>query len=296
LESIDRLNLAVRYIEENLHGDIHYDEISRIALSPISSFQRFFFLTVGMPLSEYIRRRRLSRAADDLRGTEEKIIDIACKYGYDSPDAFSVAFKRTYNVTPSAVRQEKLSLEPFHRLYFELSVRYIKGGNSKVKKITELVAHVNEVEIFEMPELMLIGKEIRYGGKLKFLGNRAPELWSICVEDGSLAAIGELPSLIPNALIGWNGNYTPNDDETFSYIVGAFVPIGTTVPRGYACRILPATLVAKGIYGTGYEMIETYKSWGYTQNYDLFGWNGELYFSDDPDPMKWSQITPVRKV
>jgi AraC-like DNA-binding protein len=293
LEPIDRLNQAIYYIEENLCADIDYNEISKITLSPITAFQRFFYLTTGLALSEYIRRRKLSCAAHDLQNTDFKVIDIAYKYGYESPDAFSVAFKRLYNIAPSTARQSDIKLEPFHRLYFELSVKYIKG-DVIVKKITELVANVNDVEIFEMPELMLIGKEIRYGGKLDFLGNRAPELWDLCIEDGSLDVIRALPSLIPNAIIGWNGNYT-SEDETFSYIVGAFVPLGTPVPRGYACRILPATFVAKGIYDTGYAMIDTYKSWGYTQNYDLFGWNGELYFKDDPSPIKWSQITPVKK-
>jgi len=163
-----------------------------------------------------------------------------------------------------------------------------------MKSISELRSHVDEVEIVAMPEVMLIGKEIRYGGTLEFLGNRAPELWQVCIEDGSLEVLRKLPSLIPDALIGWNGNFT-KEDGTFSYIVGAFVPRATPVPCGFACRILPATLVAKGIYDTGYAMVETYKSRGYTQNYDLLGWNGELYFKDDPCPTKWSQLTPVKK-
>mgnify|MGYP000873578339 CR=1 FL=1 len=165
-----------------------------------------------------------------------------------------------------------------------------------MKKISELKANVPEVEICEMPDIMLVGREIRCGGTLGFLGNRAPELWDVCIQDGSLEVIKKLPSVIPHALLGWNGNYTEGDDQTFSYIVGALVPLGTPVPKGYACRILPATLVAKGIYGTGYAMIEVYKRWGYTQNYDLYGWNAELYFDSDPDPLQWSQLSPVRRI
>lgn len=135
MEPIDRLNKAIHYIEENLHGNVDYREISKITLSPISAFQRFFCLTTGIALSEYIRRRKLSRAANDLLNTNEKIIDIAMKYGYDSADAFSVAFKRTYNVSPSFVRQNKMSLEPFHRLYYTLSIKHIKG-DAKMKRIT----------------------------------------------------------------------------------------------------------------------------------------------------------------
>jgi predicted transcriptional regulator YdeE len=161
-----------------------------------------------------------------------------------------------------------------------------------MKKINELKANINEVEIFEMPEVKLIGKEIRCGG---VLGNRAPELWDICIKDGSLDVIKALPSVVPNALLGWSGNYT-EEDKLFSYIVGVFTSADTVVPKGFAWRSLPATLVAKGIYNTGYSMVEVYKKMGYTQNYELRGWNSEIYFyKDDPEPFrKWSQLTPVR--
>ena len=113
MESIDRLNHAIHYIEQNLCGTVDYNEISKITLSPISTFQKFFCLTTGMALSEYIRRRKLSCAANDLLNTNEKIIDIAFKYGYESADAFSVAFKRTYHISPSFARQNQVNLERF---------------------------------------------------------------------------------------------------------------------------------------------------------------------------------------
>ena len=135
MESIDRLNRAIHYIEENLQGYVNYNEISKITLSPISAFQRFFCLTTGMALSEYIRRRKLSCAAGDVLNTDEKIIDIAVKYGYESADAFSVAFKRAYSVSPSFARRNQVALEPFHRLYYTLSIKYIEG-DAKMKRIT----------------------------------------------------------------------------------------------------------------------------------------------------------------
>lgn len=134
MESIDRLNNVIHYIEENLCDEINYNEICKITLSPISSFQNFFYLTTGIALSEYIRRRKLYLAAYDLKNTKNKIIDIALKYGYKSPDAFNVAFKRAYNVTPSTARKENMEIEPFHRLYFDLSIKYIEGGFYFMKK------------------------------------------------------------------------------------------------------------------------------------------------------------------
>lgn len=160
-----------------------------------------------------------------------------------------------------------------------------------MKKISELVANVNEVEICEMPEVKLIGKEMRGGG---VLGNTAPELWKLCFEDGSIDVIRNLPSIIPKSLLGWNGNYTAEDDS-YSNIVGILAPLDTPVPKGFTFRILPGTLVAKGIFGQGYSMIEVYKKMGYTQNYELRGWNAEIYFDDDPNHDTWTNMSPVRK-
>ena len=306
MESINRLNQAIRYIEDNMRTGIDYNEISKITLSPISTFQRFFCLSTGMSLSEYIRRRKLSCAAFDLQNTSDKIIDIALNYGYDSADAFSVAFKRMYNITPLAARQDKVELQPFDRLYFDLSVKYIRGGTT-VKNITNLVPNINEVEIFEMPTTMLVGREIRTLGDIAILGsdddfngqlptglkgNRAPELWQACVEDGSLDVILKLPSIIPNIIIGWTGDFSENNSA--SYVVGALVPFGTPIPLGYACRILPATLVAKGVHGTAYPaVIEVFEGWGYKHNAQC-NWWGEVYFRDDPGP-SWSALVPIVK-
>ncbi len=154
-----------------------------------------------------------------------------------------------------------------------------------MKKINEIVANSNEVEIFEMPEMKLIGREIRCGGP-DFLRNKENELWEIILEDGLFEIIKNLPSLIPKAFMAWTGNYT-HEDGTFSYIIGKFVPMDTPIPKGFTARLLPSTLVVKGIYGQGYSMTETYEKWGYTNNYEIYGWNAELVFEDDPDEHDW---------
>ncbi|HWT73514.1 MAG TPA: effector binding domain-containing protein [Mobilitalea sp.] len=172
-----------------------------------------------------------------------------------------------------------------------------------MKKINEMTANIDEVEIFEMPQMKLVGREVRCGGP-DFLRNKASELWEIILEDGSFEIIKNLPSIIPGAMMAWTGNYT-EEDETYSYIIGKFVPFDTQVPKGFSGRILPETLVAKGIYGQGYSIINTYKSWGYTKNYELFGWNAEVVFEDDPDihdwehfceKKQWTNISPVKKL
>ena len=84
MEWIDRWNQAIGYIEEHLTQDVDYEEAARIACCSQYHFQRMFGYMAGLPLSEYIRRRRMSRAAADLQ-SGEKILDVALKYGYASP-------------------------------------------------------------------------------------------------------------------------------------------------------------------------------------------------------------------
>ena len=132
MEWIERLNHAVAYIDENLCGPIDYAEISRITVSPMALFQRFFVLATGITLAEYIRRRKLAGALRDLQETEAKVIDIAMKYGYESSDAFCVAFKRLYGTTPSKARKTSEGLKSCGRIFFSLTVTYVKGENDMV--------------------------------------------------------------------------------------------------------------------------------------------------------------------
>ncbi len=128
MDWISRLNQAVGYIERNLEGDIDFNEVSHITVCPIGLFQRFFVLAAGYTLTEYIRRRRLTRALEDLCATDQKVVDIALKYGYETSDAFGVAFKRLYCVTPTQARQSSGDgLRHYDRIYFTLTINYIKG-------------------------------------------------------------------------------------------------------------------------------------------------------------------------
>ena len=100
-ESISR---AIEYIEKNLTSDLTIEEISNYSYISSFYFQKGFSMLCGYSISEYIRNRRLSKAAYELIHTDNKIIDIALKYGYDSPDSFTKAFTRFHGSTPTAVR------------------------------------------------------------------------------------------------------------------------------------------------------------------------------------------------
>lgn len=101
----EQLNAAVRYVEDNLCGNIDPEEMGRRACVHPDSFLRFFSYMTGMSLSEYVRRRRLTLAGYELQRSEARVIDIAMKYGYDSADAFSRAFARQHGMTPAAARR-----------------------------------------------------------------------------------------------------------------------------------------------------------------------------------------------
>ena len=113
------MNEAIDYIENNLSCDIDYDIVAKIVNCSECEFRRIFSFLAQIPLSEYIRRRRLTMAAMDVK-KGEKIIDVAMRYGYDSQAAFSRAFSRFHGIAPSLARNEGTALKTFPRLTFKL--------------------------------------------------------------------------------------------------------------------------------------------------------------------------------
>ena len=99
MDWITRLNQALAYIEEHLDGKIELEQAAKLAYCSTYHFQRMFTYLAGIPLSEYIRRRRMTRAALDLQNGA-KVLDVALKYGYESPTAFNRAFRGIHGVSP----------------------------------------------------------------------------------------------------------------------------------------------------------------------------------------------------
>lgn len=133
MEWIDRLNEAISYIEEHLTDEIDYEQLGRIACCSSYHFQRMFAYMAGVPLSEYIRRRKMSLAAVDLQGKEMKVIDVAGKYGYQSPTAFNRAFQSVHGVAPSAVKSEGVSVKSFPPVTFKITVKGVEEMNYRIE-------------------------------------------------------------------------------------------------------------------------------------------------------------------
>ncbi|GEK57964.1 AraC family transcriptional regulator [Marinococcus halophilus] len=126
MDNLREMNNALQYIENHLTEAIDLQKAALIASCSEYHFKRMFSSLAGVPISEYIRRRRLTMAALDLQNRQVRIIDTALKYGYDSPDSFTRAFQKLHGIAPSKVKEQGISLKAYPKLTFQLSVQ---GGN-----------------------------------------------------------------------------------------------------------------------------------------------------------------------
>jgi len=194
MEWVERMNNVIDHVEKHLCDEISPDEISRIIVSPYTVFQRSFVQIMGIPLSEYIRRRRLTNAAYEIQNTHKRILDIALQYGYESADAFSVAFKRLHGITPNMVRKKGIQLKFYSRLHFTLT---IKGVNEMDYRITEKDSF----------NVVGVRRTTPYGGGT----------WAIVKADGSL---GKMRELAGEGFISLGLCFGFDDDGNNDYMCG----------------------------------------------------------------------------
>ncbi|TQR21634.1 AraC family transcriptional regulator [Psychrobacillus vulpis] len=131
VESIQR---AIDYMETNLLENLSIDQIAKEAHASTFHFQRTFSILTDMSIADYIRRRRLTLAAQDLINTDNKIIDLSYKYGYDTPEAFTKAFRKQHGVTPSDARKKLGNIQSYNRLVIQVR---LKGAEPMKYKIVE---------------------------------------------------------------------------------------------------------------------------------------------------------------
>ena len=122
----EQINKAIAYIEANMEGSIDMDEVAKIMCQSKISFQRSFSLIMNISIHEYIRRRRMTLAAIALRNSSIKVVDLALRFGYESPESFTRSFKEIHGISPSAARKKDVRLNLFPRITCLLTV---KGDN-----------------------------------------------------------------------------------------------------------------------------------------------------------------------
>lgn len=219
MDSLKNTNDAMKYIEENLTNEIDFKVVARLAHCSEYHFKRMFSFLAGITLSEYIRRRRLSLAAFELINSSIKIIDVAIKYGYNSPDSFTRAFQNLHGVTPSEARYNGQQLKVYPLMSFQLSIR---GGNEmnyriEQKEAFNIVGIMKRVPIIfegENPEITQMWKSLSTEKivQLKNLSNVEPKGMiqaSINFSEGRMEEKGELDQYIGVAT-------TQECPETFS--------------------------------------------------------------------------------
>lgn len=169
---IESLQQAIQYMEDHLLENMTIEQISAQAhISPFH-FQRTFSLLTDVTVGEYIKRRRLTLAANDLLLTDQKIIDLAYKYGYDTPESFSKAFRRLHGISPSEARKNSTSVKAYNRLVIQVSLKGAEPMNYK---------------IVEHPGMTLVGIKQTFsyveGEHLRGIGQMWQEAYTSGMED-----------------------------------------------------------------------------------------------------------------
>lgn len=123
MDFLSRMNQVADYIEAHLDEEMDYGDLANIVCCSVYQFGRIFSYVVGVSLSEYVRRRRLSQAALELQNGNSRVIDVALRYGYNSPDAFTRAFSAMHGVTPKEACALGVKLRMYPRITFHISIK-----------------------------------------------------------------------------------------------------------------------------------------------------------------------------
>lgn len=203
---------AIAYIEENLTEDININEISDKAYVSSFYFQKIFNVLCGFTVGEYIRNRRLTLAAQELCSTNIKVIDVAMKYGYDSPDSFARAFVKFHGISPSIAREKGSKLNSFAPLKIKLT---LEGGN------------MLEYKIVEKMQFTVMGRARKFNNKTSY--SEIPKFWQEHMESGENKVV-----------CGMYGICIDSDGENFDYVIADNYIPWNEIPEGYETKVIPA--------------------------------------------------------
>lgn len=281
MEWIERLNNAVNYIEEHLAAEIDYEALGRIACCSSYHFQRMFGYMAGIPLSEYIRRRKMSRAAADLQKGEDKIIDIALKYGYDSPTAFNRAFQSIHGLPPSQAKTGGVTLKSFPPISFQIT---IKGAE-------QMDYRIETKEAFR-----IIGVSAPLDKDIEKNFEAVPLLWQKAAMDGTIPRLVAMMNSKPMGILGVSA--CPEGLENWRYYIAA----ASTLPAdGFEEYTVPAaTWAIFSGQGTGQSIQELERrivsEWLPTSGYEYANApDVEVYLDPNPENTKYEVWIPVVK-
>lgn len=279
MEWVERLNESVGYIEEHLTDTVDYERLGQIACCSSYHYQRMFTYMVGLPLSEYIRRRRMSLAAADLQ-SGERVLDVALKYGYSSPTAFNRAFQAIHGVTPSAVRSGGASVRAYPPITFKIEVKGAQEMNYRIEK---------------KDAFRIVGVSAPLEKELEKNFATVPGLWGRAAADGTIQRLAGLMNAQPMGLLGVCGC---GDREDWRY----YIAVSSTLPAGeleeYTVPALTWAIFPGSGKNTDIQELErrAVVEWLPTSGYEYAdGPDVEVYLNADPENARFKVWIPVRK-
>jgi len=281
MEWLQRMNDALEYMEDNLDGEISIEKAARLACCSQYHFQRMFSYIIGVSLSEYLRRRRLTKAALDLQGGD-RVIDVALRYGYDSPTAFNRAFQTLHGVAPSAAQKPDTVLKAFPRVSFQISI----------KGVTEMDYRIVEKEAFRV-----VGTRIGIGSNVEENAKKIMPFWVEADNAGLLSKIIGLMNGEPTGLLGL-GTADETGESGYYYIC---VATDKPAPDGMHEVNIPkhnwAIFSGNGKPSTIAGLINRiYSEWQPTSGYEWADMiDIEVYLDDNPEDMRYEVWMPVKK-
>lgn len=282
MEWIERLNKAINYIEEHITTEIDYDQVAKVACCSTYHFQRMFAYMSGIPLSEYIRRRRMSLAAADLQNTSEKIIDIALKYGYNSPTSFNRAFQSIHEVAPSAAKKEGILLKSYPPISFKITIKGVEEMNYRIEK----------KEAFR-----IIGVSKPLHKEIEKNFSIIPQMWQKAAVDGTIPKLSAMMNCEPMGVLGVSAC---NDIEQWKYFIA--VSSSMSIDEALEEYTVPAFTWAifsgEGVCPKAIQDLEKriVTEWLPTSGYEYDnGPDIELYLNPDPQNAKFEVWIPITK-
>lgn len=274
MEWINRLNSAIGYIEEHLTEEIDYEQLAQIACCSAYHFQRMFAYMANMPLSEYIRRRRMSLAAVDLQSGEERVIDVALKYGYNSPTAFNRAFQTVHGIAPSAVKKDGVSVKSYPPISFKIIIQGVQEMNYRIEK---------------KDAFRIVGVSAPLENDIEKNFAVVPQMWQRVAVDGTVNRLVGMMNTDVKGVLGVSA--CGSEDEWKYYIaVASDVPAGEGMEEYTVPAFTWAVFSGEGVCPQAIQELEQriVTEWLPTSGYEYDnGPDVELYISPDPQNAKF---------
>lgn len=214
MEWTNAIQSAINFMEQHITENISAEDVANHVHISSFYFQKGFRMLCGFSVIEYIRNRRLALAGGDLATTDIKIIDIAMKYGYDSPDSFTKAFTRFHGVSPTMVRKEDVMIKTFAPLKLEIS---LKGGYFMNYKIIDK----------ESFTVLGVSKEFNYEN----CKQEIPLFWQRHYEEGNGKYVCGMFGINIDEKMG---------NDSFEYLIADLYDSKMEIPEGFVTRTIPA--------------------------------------------------------